>query len=108
MNPNKDRDKLDNLDLTNKHNFPKFLKTIEFKPFRHIKDLQVDFNHPITAISGTNRSGKSTILMALACSHTNFQKRNPTNGKLERQTWSSLMKFTSHDVQQEDWTYYPV
>lgn len=44
--------------------------------------------------------------MALACSHFDFQKRNPQNGKLERMTWSSLMKFTGHDEQSTDWVYH--
>lgn len=105
MNPNSDRKHIDNLDLSIINVFPKLTKAIELKPFRHIKELLIKFDHPISVISGTNRSGKSTILMALACSHFNFQKRNPKNGKLERQTWSSLMKFTSHDNQTEDWTY---
>lgn len=105
INPNSDRDFLDKIDLSIENNFPKFIKSIELKPFRHIKELKAEFNHPISVISGTNRSGKSTILMALACSHTDFQKRNPKNGKLERQTWGSMMKFTSHDNQKEDWTY---
>lgn len=106
INPKSTKSSLDNLDLTSEHNFPKFLKSIKLNPFRHIPDLTIDFIHPVSVISGTNKSGKSTILMALACSHTNFQKRNPKNGKLERQTWSSLMKFTVHDKQSENWTYY--
>lgn len=106
INPNSDRDFIDKADLSVENVFPKFIKAIELKPFRHIKELKIEFNHPISVISGTNRSGKSTILMALACSHTDFQKRNPKNGKLERQTWGSMMKFTSQDEQKEDWTYY--
>lgn len=106
INPNKDRDFVNGLDLTKEKIFPKFLKTIELEPFRHIKSLKVNFNHPISVISGTNRSGKSTILMAIACSHFNFIKRNSQNGNLERHTWSSLMQFTSRDIQKEDWTYY--
>ena len=70
INPNKDRDFVNGLDLTKEKIFPKFLKTIELEPFRHIKSLKVNFNHPISVISGTNRSGKSTILMAIACSHS--------------------------------------
>jgi len=106
INPNSDRDYIDKVNLNIENIFPHFLKSIELKPFRHIEEIKIDFNHPISVISGTNRSGKSTILMALACSHTNFQKRNPKNGRLERQTWGSLMKFTSEDEQKEDWTYY--
>lgn len=106
INPNSDRDFIDRANLSIENVFSKFINAIELKPFRHIKELKIEFNHPISVISGTNRSGKSTILMALACSHTDFQKRNPKNGKLERQTWGSLMKFTSQDEQKEDWTYY--
>src|SRR5690606_16607495 len=97
INPNRDRDFVNALDLTKEKVYPKFLKVIEFEPFRHIKSLKVNFNHPISVISGTNRSGKSTILMSIACSHFNFIKRNSQNGNLERHTWSSLMQFTSKD-----------
>lgn len=106
INPNKDRDVIDKTDLSIEHNFPKFLKSIKLEPFRHISSLTVNFNHPISVISGTNRSGKSTILMAIACSHFNFLKRNSQNGNLERHTWSSLMQFTNKDVQSQDWTYF--
>lgn len=105
-NPNRDKDTIDNLDLSSETVFPKFLKAIKLEPFRHIPNLTINFNHPISVISGTNRSGKSTVLMAIACSHYNFIKRNPQNGNLERHTWSSLMKFTSQDKQLHDWTYY--
>ena len=106
INPNSDKDNIDGIDLENEHNFPKFLKKIELETFRQIENLALEFKHQISVISGTNRSGKSTILMALSCSHFDFQKRNPKNGNLERQTWSSLMKFTSHDRQIRDWIYY--
>lgn len=106
FNPNSDRDYVNKMDLTDERLFTRFIQSIELKPFRHIPELMIHFNHPISVISGTNRSGKSTILMALACSHTDFQKRNPKNGKLERQTWGSMMKFTSQDNQKENWTYY--
>jgi len=105
-NPNRDKDVLNKLDLNIASNFPKFLMSIKLEPFRHIRSLNVNFKHPISVISGTNRSGKSTILMAIACSHFNFIKRNLQNGNLERQTWSSLMQFTSKDRQTEDWTYH--
>lgn len=106
INPNSDNDFLENLDITQEKNFPQFLTKIRLNPFRHIADLTINFQHPITVISGTNRSGKSTILMALACSHFEFKKRNVHNGKLERQTWSSMMQFTTHDKQVRDWTYF--
>lgn len=106
INPNSDKDFVDQIDLTDVHNFPQFLKSIKLSPFRHITDLTLNFIHPISVIAGTNRSGKSTILMALACSHFEFKKRNVHNGLLERHTWSSIMQFTSQDKQKIDWTYY--
>ncbi len=106
INPNSDRDYIDNLDISNAKKFPLFVTELEFDKFRHINKLEVKFHHPISVISGVNRVGKSTILMALACSHVRFMKRNPNNGTLERQTWSSLMQFTSKDIQSVDWTYY--
>lgn len=106
INPNADIDFIDNLDLTSEHNFPKFIRAIKFEPFRHIRLLDIKFKHPISVISGVNRSGKSTVLMAIACSHFDFKKRNIQNGKLERHTWNSLMRFTSKDIQTGDWTYY--
>jgi predicted ATPase len=106
MNPNSAKQYIDEIDLGTALNFPKFITEIELSPFRHIPALTVQFNHPISVIAGTNRSGKSTILMALACSHYNFNKRNIRNGALERQTWSSIMQFTNQDKQSEDWTYY--
>jgi predicted ATPase len=106
LSPNADKDFVDQIDLANEHNFPKFLKSIKLSPFRHITDLTINFIHPISVIAGTNRSGKSTVLMALACSHFDFKKRNVHNGLLERHTWSSIMQFTSQDKQKIDWTYF--
>ncbi len=107
INPNSDKNYIDNLDLSDARNFPQFLKSVEFNPFRHIPDLKVDFLHPISVISGTNRSGKSTILMTLACSHIEFKKRDIGNGNIRRHTWSDLMLFTkNHDKQTEDWIYH--
>ncbi|MGQ9373057.1 ATP-dependent nuclease [Acinetobacter tandoii] len=106
MNINSNNDFFSNVNIDDHNLYPFFLKNIEFERFRHIPHLNLDFQHPISVISGTNRSGKTTVLMALACSHVKFMRRNPTNGNLERNTWSSLMKFTNHDKQVEDWTYH--
>jgi AAA ATPase domain/AAA domain len=42
-------------------NFGPSLKTLRIKGFRGIVDLTIDFQHPITAISGLNGAGKSTV-----------------------------------------------
>lgn len=106
LNPNAAKAAIDTVDIKQEKLFPKFLTEIRLEPFRHIDRLRINFSSPISVISGTNRSGKSTLLMGIACSHFDFQKRNIKNGNLERQTWSSLMKFTDHDKQTRDWTYH--
>ena len=106
MNINSDIDYFEKVDISKEKEYPIFLKAIKFDNFRHIPSLYIEFKNPISVISGTNRTGKTTILMAIACNHLNFYRRNPKNGNLERNTWSSLMKFTPHDKQDKDWTYF--
>lgn len=86
--------------------YPLFFNKLEFEKFRSITNLKIEFKSPISIITGNNRCGKTSILLAIACSHYNFQKRDFTNGKYVRNTWGNLMRFTSKDIQTEDWTYY--
>lgn len=110
INPNSDRDYINGYSLKSPqdqvHMYPQLFQGIEFDVFRHIRDLKVEFNNPITIISGSNKSGKTSILLAIACSHYNFLKRDYSNGTFKRSTWGQIMKFTNHDEQQLDWTYY--
>ena len=49
-------------------NRPQRLKKIEFSKLKNLEDLHISFeDKQITAIFGTNGSGKSTVLHALAC-----------------------------------------
>lgn len=105
-NPNKARAEVLSADLSLADSYPRFIKGVKFDNFRHIGKLEVDFSSPITVVSGSNRSGKTTLLLSIACSHFEFKKRNYSNGKLERQTWSDVLKFTNHDKQKTDWTYH--
>lgn len=106
INPNSDFNYIENCNINSYHDYPKFLHSIEFKPFKQIEELELNFLSPVTIISGTNKIGKTTILTALACSHLNFEKRNATNGKMERHTWSNFMKITISDIQSKDWSYW--
>lgn len=85
--------------------YPQFFTGLSLQVFRHIRSLDIRFIHPITVISGSNKCGKTSALMAIACSHYNFQRRNVSNGCWERATWSKLMRFTLNDTQTEDWEY---
>lgn len=91
-----------------KYRFPFFFNNLKFERFRSISNLEIEFKSPITVLTGNNRCGKTTILLAIACSHYNFQKRDFTNGIYMRNTWGNLMRFTAQDVQREDWTYHVI
>lgn len=110
INPNSNKDYVNAYSkktLENQtHMYPKFFCGIEFDKFRHIQNLKVDFNNPVTTISGSNKSGKTSILLAIACSHYNFLKKDYANDTLKRTTWGDVMKFTSFDKQSDDWTYH--
>lgn len=106
INRNSDRHFVNNADINNERVYPLFFKQIKFERFRHINDLTVSFDNPISIITGSNRAGKTTILLSIACSHYNFKRRNVSNGTLERSRWGNIMKFTKFDKQTSDWTYY--
>ena len=65
INPNSDKDTVDQLDLSDQNNFPLFIKKITIDRLKQINNLSVEFKHPISIIAGVNRSGKTTILLAL-------------------------------------------
>ena len=110
INPNSDKDHVNGYSarpLTNQVDmYPQFFTGIEFETFRHIRNLGIEFKNPISVISGSNKSGKTSILLAIACSHYNFHKKDYSNGNFKRTTWGDVMKFTNYDQQQVDWTYY--
>ena len=109
LNPNADRDFVNGYSLKSLpdqvHAYPHFYMGLKLDVFRHIRNLTLDFKHPISVISGSNRSGKTTALMAVACSHYNFKRPNVSSGTIERATWSSVVRFTSQDIQGSSWTY---
>lgn len=110
VNPNKNRDSVNSYptksDSEKFKMFPQFFCGIKFDQFRHIKNLELTFNHPITVITGSNKSGKTTALLSIACSHYNFMRRNVITGAMERCTWGNVLKFVAQDSQKNDWTYH--
>lgn len=109
MNPNADKNKIyaySSLSDGDKvHMHPLFFKSLKFVKFRHISNMELNFQTPVTVISGSNKCGKTSTLLAIACSHFNFKSRNITTGIPERTRWGDVMRFTSHDSQNEDWVY---
>lgn len=110
VNPNKQHNDVDSYVTKTKEEqaalYPQFFSGIEFDSFRHIKNIKLNFIHPITVIAGSNKSGKTTILLSIACSHYNFMRRNVVSGNICRNTWGKVLRFVSGDKQEEDWTYY--
>ncbi len=83
--------------------------TLELKvnSFRHLHDLTIGFNHPVTVISGTNKIGKTSLLLILACSHEKFMKIDSTSpaGELREHSWADVLSFTSHEDVNSDYSY---
>ena len=84
-----------------------FIKSIKIDKFRHIRNLQIDFNHPVTAITGTNRSGKTSLLLLLACSHERFMRLDASSSSIgvREHNWSDVLSFTTHENVEDDYQY---
>lgn len=110
LNPNSARDEINSFltksDSEKARMYPQFFNMVKLERFRHVCNLELRFTHPISVISGSNRSGKTSVLMTIACSHYNFDRKDVANGTWRRATWSHLVRFTNHDVQTEDWVYH--
>ena len=61
-------------------NFGPAIKSMTIDGFRGLSNVKLDFEYPITAISGTNGSGKSTIGQLAVCAY----KQPRTNKKYAR------------------------
>lgn len=88
-------------------NYRHFTKRLKIASFRHIIDLEMVFEHPVTVISGTNKAGKTSLLLLLACSHENFKKIDSTSPtpSLREHSWSDVMSFTSHESVNNNYSY---
>ena len=110
INPNKRKHKVNNyINLTPAEQrvaYPDFVTALRLDTFRHLTNLSLHFRSPLTVITGSNRTGKSSILLCLGCSHYNFMTRNCISGKYERTRWGDVMKFTACDKQNQDWEYH--
>lgn len=89
------------------NSFPHFTNKIRIKEFRHIQNLEIKFEHPITVISGTNKIGKTSILLLIACSHYNFLRIDSTKptSTLRRHTWKDVLQFTNYESSTKDYEY---
>ena len=111
QNLREDKKKLLNYDPINFQNadnsFPHFVRKISITEFRHIQNLEISFDHPITVISGTNKIGKTSILLLIACSHYDFLRIDSTKptSTLRRHTWKDVLQFTNYESSTKDYEY---
>ena len=87
--------------------FVHFTLSLEVESFRHLKDLNVKFQHPVSVISGSNKIGKTSLLILIACSHEKLMKVDSTspNGDIREHVWKDLINFTSHETDTSDYSY---
>ncbi len=84
-----------------------FVRRLKVNSFRHIRDLEIEFVHPVTVLSGTNKIGKTSLLLLIACSFERFMKVDSTSpaGQLREHTWSDVLAFTTHENPGQDYSY---
>lgn len=89
------------------NSYRQFLLSIGVVNFRHINNLELKFDHPVTVISGTNKVGKTSILLLIACSHVNFLRIDSTSPSSEerRHTWRDVLSFTHYENTTKDYKY---
>ena len=87
--------------------FKFYLNKISITDFRHIRNLEVGFEHPVTVLSGTNRIGKTSILLLIAGSHVNFQKYDSTkpDSVFRNHQWKDVISFTTHETTSNNYSY---
>lgn len=111
QNMNKAKQKLRSCDVSTfrsaGESFAHFTSQLDVVNFRHLQNLEVEFRHPVTVISGPNKIGKTSLLILLACSHENFLKIDSTspNGDLREHVWKDVINFTAHESETKDYSY---
>lgn len=89
------------------NSFRHFINEIEITEFRHVKNLKIKFDHPVTILSGTNKIGKTSILLLIACSHFKFMRVDSTKptSTIRRHTWKDVLQFTNYENTSKDYEY---
>lgn len=100
--------KYDPLIFTGAQNsFRYFLNKLKVNDFRHVQNLEINFEHPVTVIAGTNKIGKTSLLLLVACSHENFFKYDSTKPDtvFRSHTWRDVINFTSYESATRNYSY---
>ncbi|MFA5375523.1 MAG: AAA family ATPase [Dehalococcoidia bacterium] len=89
------------------NSFRYFLTDIEVVQFRHLTNLPIPFDHPITVITGPNKIGKTSVLLLIACSYENFLKMDSTSADagVRQHMWRDVLEFTKYETTTSDYSY---
>lgn len=74
-------------------NFGSFLTNLKINGFRGLRNVVVYFKHPITALSGLNGAGKSTIVQLAVCAY----KKPSTTTEYKRQYIKDFFPISAAD-----------
>ncbi len=83
------------------------LLRVDVKKFRHITNLKMGIDHPITVIAGTNKVGKTSMLLLIACSFEEFWKYDSTkpDTAFKKATWKDVISFTTKETDKGGYEY---
>lgn len=98
----------DTLSFQNSSNsYKNFITELEVNSFRQLKNIKIKFECPVTVISGTNKIGKTTILLILACSHEKFMRLDASKPEptWREHAWKDALAFTAHETEENDYRY---
>lgn len=103
--------KLDAYDPTTfdnvQNSFKHFTLELTVDCFRHLRDVNLSFVHPVTVLAGTNKIGKTSLLLLLACSHEKFMRLDASKPKptWREHAWKDVLTFTRHETETNDYAY---
>ncbi|TQM92404.1 AAA family ATPase [Roseinatronobacter monicus] len=89
------------------NSFKHFALELKVHRFRHLTDIILAFDHPVTVLAGTNKIGKTSILLLLACSHEKFMRLDASKPEptWREHAWKDVLTFTKHETEKNDYTY---
>ena len=93
------------LDINQSYKY--FLSKLNIDSFRKLQSVEINFDHPVTVIAGTNTVGKTSVLILVACSHEKFMKHDSTSPSMgiREHGWNDMLSFTSHENDSIDYSY---
>src|SRR6056297_691421 len=92
---------------TSQNSFTHFALELKVERFRHLSEVMLPLNHPVTVLAGTNKIGKTSLLLLLACSHEKFMRLDASKPEptWREHAWKDVLTFTKHETETNDYTY---